>query len=211
MRYLTPLVALCLVWLVVTEARRCRTGGAPASPVDITLEPEQEVLETPLTREVLRGDRTFRVNFTHRYAISGEVLSASAYDWAWTSEFFDVDLGLVWGPEVEALKERYTFYQNARFLFWRSEGPVSDADRAYLTAHVGNQHLIPAEGRSALDRAIRSASEGDHVRLEGWLVTIEDDTGALVAKSSTRRDDDGGGACEIVWVERFQIGARSWE
>jgi hypothetical protein len=54
-RYLTPLVALCLVWLVVTEARRCRTGGAPASPVDITLEPEQEALETPLTREVLRG------------------------------------------------------------------------------------------------------------------------------------------------------------
>lgn len=210
MRRLHVVAALALVALVVTEARRCRAGGTAAVPPDPTAEPEQEALATPEDVVVRRGDRDFTVRKTHRYVISGEVVSAWTYDWAWTSDFYDVDLGLVWGPDYERLKEKLAFHQDGRWLFWRASEAVSDAERADIERHVGNQHLIPAEGRAALDRAIRSAEVGDHVRISGWLVEIRDPTGEVLARSSTRRDDTGNGACEIVWVDALRIGGKEW-
>lgn len=197
--------------VVASEARRCAIGGRPAPPVDVSVEPEQEAVEPPTVLTLRRDDRDFRLTFTHRYAVSGKVVSAWAYDWAWTSDFFDVDLGLIWGPRVDWLEEHFTFRQNARWLFWQTDRPVSAEERALVTRSMGNQHLIPAEGRSGLDRAIRSAEEGDLVRIEGWLVAIHDDAGLELARSSTRREDSGGGACEIVYVERFQKNGRLWD
>ena len=129
----------------------------------------------------------------------------------WTSQFFDVDLGLLWGPKSAWIEANFEFRQNARWLFWQTDLPIRDGDRALVTRSVGNQHLIPAEGISGLDRAIRSTEAGDLVRIEGWLVTITDDAGREVARSSRTRDDTGDGACEVVWVERFQKNGRLWE
>lgn len=211
MRRSHVLLAVIAAAIVASEARRCAVGGRSAAPVDISVEPEQEALAEPRVVTVRRNDRDFRVSLTHRYAISGKVVSAWTYDWAWTSDFFDVDLGLIWGPRVGWLEENFSFRQNARWLFWQTDREVSEEERAIVTRSIGNQHLIPAEGNSALDRAIRSAEEGDHVRIEGWLVVIHDDTGRELSRSSTRRDDTGGGACEIVYVERFQKNGKVWD
>lgn len=209
-RALYVLAALALVVIAVDEVRGCRRGGLPVPPPDPTSEPTQAELTPPEEVTVRRGDRDFVIHKTHTYAIAAKVVSATTYDLAWTNDFFDVDLGVVWGPRLAELEERLEFYQDHRWLFWRSSAPVSAADRAHIESHVGNQHLIPADGKPLLAAAIRSVEAGELVEIEGALVEILDPTGAVLARSSTSRGDTGGGACEIVWVERLRIGDEEW-
>jgi hypothetical protein len=185
--------------------RRPHSQEAEA-PVDVSAEPLQEAVDPPLVETVERGGHKFTLEKFFRYQVSGEVVSATSYDLTWTNDFFDVDLGLVWGPQLADLKHRYHFFQDGRWLFWRADGPVSDADRDYVTSHSGNEHLIPAEGNANLSKAIRWIRPKDRVRVSGYLVRIKDERGKVVALSSTSRHDTGGGACEIVWVDEVQIG-----
>lgn len=201
-------VALLLGWTAWHWGVQRPGGAVPGPTLDIRQEPFQEALAVPLGTVVERGGRRFLVEMTHRYEIQGRVLSAESYSVAWTSDFYDVDLGLLWGDRWEDLLERYRFHQDGRWLFWRTRDEVSDEERAYVTSHVANQHLIPREGSRRVDKAIRWADKGDLVRIRGYLVGILDDAGQEVARSSTVRSDSGNGACEIVWVEEIQIGGK---
>ena len=189
------------VWLRPWAAARADLPAVGAEPV-------QEPLDTPVSRTLSRGGQQYRVEQHHRYEVVGEVLSSETYALTFRSDFYDVDIGLIWGERVADLKDRYRFHQDGRWLFWRSSGPVSDEERAYITAHIGNHHVIPAEGRPQVARALRWADAGDVVRLTGFLVDIWDAQGQPVAQSSRSRDDSGNGACEIVWVDELQIGRR---
>lgn len=209
-RYLPALLVAIGVLYSLRGFRGCPTGGVEVAPLALGPEPFQEELATPETVTIEREGKTFHIRQTHRYRVVGEVLSASTYSLAFTNDFFDVDIGLAWGDHVEDLKSRYSFYQDNRWLFWRSSEPVSEADREDVTTHVGNQHIIPAEGHPSIDRAVRWAKEGDRVALEGFLVTILDSSWQPLARSSTRREDTGGGACEIVWLDTFQNGNTVW-
>jgi hypothetical protein len=198
-------------YLLYTEARDYPRGGHAAAPLALGDEPRQEELDKPIPVTVQRGGHTFFVIKTHRYALTAQVLSAHAYDWVWTSDFYDVDLGVAWGDQVRRLTDTYTFYQDARFLFWRSEGPVADAERDYLTTHVGNVHTLPAERKPQVGRALRSVRTGDRVSLDGYLVVIQDAGTNELARSSTVRTDTGNGACEVMWVDRLQVNDTVWE
>lgn len=207
-RLLYALVAILLLslawrWLWIRPA-----GGEHAPEVDVRREPLQKELEKPRVIRVERDGRVFQVQLTHEYEVSGLVLSRESYDLTWTNDFFDVDLGLIWGEDVEELRQKYKFHQDGRWLYWRSQGPVSELERARITQHIGNQHLIPREGSRRIAHAIRWVGKGDRVRIRGFLATILDSAWQPVARSSTRRDDTGAGACEIVWVEEIQIGGR---
>ncbi|MES2638363.1 MAG: hypothetical protein V4850_02745 [Myxococcota bacterium] len=210
-RWLPVLLVVIVGYLACEAVRDYPRGGRAAVPRSLGEEPTQEALDTPVPVTVRRGDRTFFVIKTHRFALTGQVLSAHAYDWVWTNDFFDVDLGLAWGDQVARLTEAYSFYQDARFLFWRSSGPVSAGERDYITTHVGNVHTIPAEGKPHVGRALRSVREGDLVSLEGFLVVIQDAGTNELARSSTVRTDTGGGACEVMWVDRLQVDDTVWE
>lgn len=206
MRRILPALGLASVLYLGWQAvRDWPVGGAAAPMLTLGEEPVQEELEQPEPRTVHRGDRTFFVILTHQYTITAKVVSQHAYDLVWTNDFFDVDLGLIWGDQVDRLEEQYTFYQDARWLFWRSSDHVSDAERAYITAHFGNVHTIPAEGNDEVGRALRSVRAGDLVSLSGYLVEVQDAGTNVVARSSRSRTDTGAGACEVMWVDRIQI------
>jgi hypothetical protein len=184
-------------------------GGRHVPPLTVGPTPVQEELPGPVDVPITRDGAAYTLRQTHHFRVVGEVLSASTYTFAFANDFFDVDLGLAWGTEVERLKSTYTFYQDHRWLFWRSAGPVSDAERATITASIGNEHLIPATPR--IDRAIRWADVGDIVAIEGSLVTVLGADGRVLTRSSTSRTDTGAGACEVIQVTRFQNGDTVWE
>jgi hypothetical protein len=210
-RWLTILAVVVVAWYTFTFVRDYPRGGRAVPPLSLGAEPVQEELPTPIPVTVQRGDRTFFIIKKHRYAITAEVLAAHAYDWVWTTEFYDVDLGLAWGDQVQRLTDAYSFYQDARFLFWRSDTQVSESERTYITTHVGNVHVLPAEGKAHVGRALRSARPADRVSLEGYLVEIQDAGTNVLATSSTVRTDTGNGACEVMWVDRVQINETLWE
>jgi len=178
---------------------------ASSHAVDVSGEPRQTALPSPEVVRVEFDGKSYLIEKHHRYEISGEVLSVETYNVAFKSEFFDVDLGVIWGPRVADLKQKYTFNQGGRWLFWSSKDPVSEDERRYITAHISNNHLIPAEGRRNLFKAVRWPSRGDKVRIAGYLVTIKNLSGGVAVASSTSRDDSGAGACEVIYVDEIQI------
>ena len=196
--------------LVLVSLWRWPRGGEAAPELALGEEPTQWELADAEDVPIERDGVAYTLVKTHRYRVVGEVLSSATYRVFFANDLYDVDLALAWGPEVEELKARFSFRQDARWLFWQSDTPVSDEERRWVTTHTGNQHLIPAEGRAELDKAIRWAEEGDLVAIEGWLVQIRGPDSRTLARSSTRRDDSGNGACEIVLVESFQNGGTVW-
>ncbi|MFH1810860.1 MAG: hypothetical protein ABIJ09_19115 [Pseudomonadota bacterium] len=184
--------------------RPSSSGAGPA--IDVTAEPRQEKLTVPERVTVRRDGRDFVIEKHHRYQVQGQVLSAATYNIAFATDFYDVDLGLIWGPRIDEFLGKYKFSQNGRYLFWRSPTmPPADEVQA-ITRSIGNNHLIPGDRNPNLDRALKWVSKGDRVRIDGYLVTIQDSDGRSLATSSTSRDDSGNGACEIVWVDEIQIG-----
>ena len=206
MRRLIPVtIAALVLYLAYTQIYMRPRAVARGEAVDVSGEPRQTALPSPGVVPVEFGGKGYLIEKHHRYEISGEVLSVETYNVAFKSEFFDVDLGLIWGPRVADLKQRYTFNQGGRWLFWNSKDPVSDDERCYITAHISNNHLIPAPGRRNLFKAVRWPGRGDKVRIAGYLVTIKNPSGGIAVASSTVREDSGAGACEVIWVEEIQI------
>jgi hypothetical protein len=194
-----------LVWFVVLP--RAWSSPAPA-PLSLDADPVQEPLEAAEPLTVERSGTRYLVHKQFAYEVQGEVLSASTYDVTWTNDFADVDLALLWGPKRDALKERFKFFQMGRWLFWRTETEPTPDERAEVTRHISNNHLIPAEGSGHLAWAFRRLSKGDQVRLKGSLVRIASPEGQTYAQSSTSRDDTCDGACEVVWVDELQVNGR---
>ncbi len=184
------------------------SASARGEAIDVTGEPRQNPLPSREKARMEFDGKRCIVEKHHRYEIAGEVLSIETYRVSFKSEFFDVDLGLIWGPRTAELKQKYRFEQAARWLIWRTKGPVSDAERRYITSHISNNHLIPAEGRRNLLKAIQWPGRGDKVRIVGYLVDIKDLSGRVIVASSTSRDDTGAGACEVIWVDEIQINGK---
>jgi hypothetical protein len=200
-RWLPAALLLAVAAWSVRGLRGFPLGGRDAPPLPLGPAPVQQALADPVDVPITRDRTAYTLRRTHTFRVVGEVLSASTYTLAFANDFFDVDLGLAWGAEVERLKSTYTFYQDHRWLFWRSSGPVSDTERATITASIGNEHLLPATPR--IDRAIRWAEVGDVVAIDGFLVTVLGADGRVLTRSSTSRTDTGAGACEVIEVTRF--------
>lgn len=209
-RYWAHIVVLFVAVMVVRKWVLLRPWPVDYSAPLPTTDPDplQEPLDEPDTVLMERGGQQYRVHRHHRYEVVGELLSSETYALTFRNPFYDVDMGLIWGPRIDDLKARYQFRQTGRWLIWRSNSPVSDEEQDYITAHIGNHHVIPAEGRREVSKALRWASAGDLVRLSGYLVDITDEHGHPVINSSRTRTDTGNGACEVVWVEEIQINHR---
>ena len=68
---------------------------------------------------------------------------------------------------------------------------------------LSNNHLLA--DRPEVQQAILSARPGDQVRLRGYLAEYRNPANGFFRGTSTTRRDRGQGACETVYVERFEV------
>jgi len=94
-----------------------------------------------------------------------------------------------------------SFSQSNRFYFWRYEGepPISRRD---IEIHSANMHMIPSS--RDMVRRIKTVKPGDTVRIRGYLVQAEGKDGWRW-RSSLSRDDTGNGACELIFIQEFDV------
>ena len=160
--------------------------------------PLQENLDgstSPLTK----GDYTIKP--LAKFALSARVLSRADYRWDTESKLVPVDLALGWGRMSDsAVLDRIDISQSARFYHWRvHEFPIPERE---IVESSANMHLIPAD--TIVQHEIERARAGDVVAFDGYLVEADAANGYRWISSLTR-SDSGAGACELVWVEHFDI------
>jgi hypothetical protein len=185
---------------------------------DLTASPlQQDTERQPFERE---GVKIFP---RASYVLSGKVVSRrDNHDpFAW---FIPVDACVVWGDFEHKLRG-VSIESHGRVCYVEWE---AGADGAYVMAHLSNNHLVPANPN--VRKALAHLDPGDEIQLRGFLVDLSlpvpvgaadvlaEAAGAATIqdqradwKTSLVRDDEGMGACETMWVESVQIGARLYE
>ena len=208
-RTLAILAAGCLLLYVLRHPIALRLlRHRPAPRPDISAEPAQVAdAKEPFTH--LAGGHRYRLTPRFHWDESARVVGERAYHFGAAAALLPEDLALAWGPIlVPPYAGKISYSQFSRFYFWRTKD--GSLDRATIVSHSANTHIIPATAR--LLSAIRCVSEGDDVRLEGWLVDAEGvDDPSFRWTTSTTREDEGPNSCETVYVTRLTINERVYE
>ncbi|HTR02483.1 MAG TPA: hypothetical protein VMN82_04740 [Thermoanaerobaculia bacterium] len=180
---------------------------ATARP-DVSGEPVQTA-EERAPFEHAAGRERYRIVPRYRWDESARVVGEEPYRFGAAGSLIPKDLALAWGPLLAPpYAGRVSFSQGARFFFWRTKD--ASLDRGTIVSHCANTHVIPATSRLA--RALGGVSEGDDVRLEGWLVDVEGISDPSFRwTTSTTRTDEGPNSCETVYLERLTINERVYE
>lgn len=149
-----------------------------------------------------KGDITIKPLAT--FALSARVLGRADYHWDTESQLARTDLALGWGRMSDsAVLDKVEISQSTRFYFWRvQEFPIPERE---IIESSANMHLIAAD--RDVERAIGRVRVGDVVTFDGYLVEADWPNGYKWVSSLTRADS-GAGACELVWVEHFEIAPR---
>lgn len=162
--------------------------------------------QQPVQTDTEAGPFKYREAYSIRpladFQIEARVLSRKRYRMDRPARISPVDLALGWGPmSDDAVLSHLRIWQSGRWFRWRynKELPIP---RQEIEHNAANMHLIPANRR--IDRAIKSARPGDIVRFQGHLVKVNAEDGFRWLSSLTRTDV-GDGACEVVFVQDFEV------
>ncbi len=188
-----------------------RNKGVLPNPNQMVSEVLRQPIQSVTTRDpftfTYRGS-SYDVDPQADYEISGVVVThnnvSGIGDAYHTSDSVDMkDLCVVWGSNV--LNDNY---QSIAYSSEPWTCVIFTPDRAvwerFFADELSNNHLLAAD--ESVQERIRSARIGDQIRLRGMLVNYSPAGHPdIVRKSSLVRDDTGNGACEVVFVEEFEI------
>jgi len=190
------LVGLLLVvglvrWCSGTRAVSYGPGVmAPDEPVQVNLSGQSTFIH-----------EGFFITPVAEFEVHARVLSRKDYRRDGGAVISPVDLALGWGRmSDESVYGQLTIRQIKRFYIWRTrQMPIP---RREIEVSSANMHMIPASRE--IERTMKRVRKGDLVRFNGKLVNVEG-PGGFRWRTSTTRTDTGNGACELVFVESFEI------
>ena len=195
-----PLIAALLVVVALIAAARDWADRAISQPPGVLApaEPLQRDIEAP----VFTLDR-YRLRTRARFAVKARVLSGERYRLARGAHLMPRDLALGWGIMSDSnTLDSLSITQSDRWYYVKARGDRLPIPSEMITTNSANMHLIAANPTIA--RLIDHVRVGEIVEFEGMLVDVEMPNGALW-RTSLSRTDTGAGACETVYVERFDI------
>ena len=177
-------------------------------------------LEEPVQTELKKTDETgtsfkkagYDVDVTYLYKYDIDALVVSTHDYPGIGiqdQLSPRDLGVAWGKVAELNTTiDFQWRQGGRFLFWNIDDPddyatIGGAEGMHCCS---NNHIIPAD--STVKKQLKKVQKGDHIKVHGYLVSIEGDKSSLRTftwNSSTSRLDEGDGACEVIYTTSIEI------
>lgn len=144
----------------------------------------------------------FQITRKASFEIRARVLSKELYYLNRAADLSPIDLALGWNVMSDsAVLEQIDISQSGRWYRTKYELPPPISEQQIIS-NSSNMHMIPA--RKAIERSLKKLREGDIVRLRGYLVDVDHDSG-WYWRSSMSRTDTGDGACELVYVESISI------
>jgi len=171
----------------------------------VELGPGVKVVEAPLQQK-LSGDDSFSFNGYQitrlaSFDLQAKILSKKSYSLGRESDLSPVDLALGWqNMSDEAVLSQIDISQSNRWYRWRVQDfPIP---RKEIETQSANMHLVPAN--ELVEDMIDLAKQGQIIEFTGALIRV-DAGNNWHWQSSLSRDDTGAHACELVYVESFNI------
>lgn len=199
------LIVVSAICLLVSFWNRNNLPGNVEYVAAVDTEPTQTPTgQSPFT--VTFNDIEYRVEPEYDYDITGMVVSYRHHDHDYSrmhrlakDHLNMLDVCVVWGNNTKAPLQQLKFWNG---LFTCN---VSTRDRAAWEAfdmqQLSNNHLLSDD--EFIRRQVKAINIGDQIRVRGYLASYTGPAGKR--GTSITRTDTGDGACETLYIERFDI------
>jgi len=171
----------------------------------VELGPGVKVAEAPIQKSLSGEDsfafKGYQITRLASIEIKAKILSKTAYSLGQESDLSPVDLALGWqNMSDESVLSQIDISQSNRWYHWRVQNfPIP---RKEIETQSANMHLVPAN--ELVEDMIDMAKQGQIIEITGALIRV--DAGENWRwQSSLSRDDVGAHACELVYVDSFNI------
>lgn len=171
-----------------------------------------EPIQTAVTAAVFEYNRlgkTFWVEPTHNYEISGVVVSKNHMKSLLDPHYIKYDARIqdfciVWGENAQSGVMDRVSVRNSNFTCHLFTDNQADWE-AFNMDQLANNHLLASDPNTI--KTLKRIEVGDQVTLRGQLANYYHDAELtqLVRKTSTIRTDTGNGACETFFVTEAKI------
>ncbi|OQX94507.1 hypothetical protein B6I21_09375 [candidate division KSB1 bacterium 4572_119] len=189
---LPGVLILIFIYLLIPEKKISHGPGIIAAQV-----PQQVNLQNQ--KSFLHNN--FWVTPLAKFSVEARVLSKNWHRFNRYRKIVPVDLALGWGKmSDESILKEFKIYQRGMKYYWSSK--TMPIPRKEIISHSANMHIIPANEQ--IRKKMKKIRRGHHIKIRGYLVKIRGKNGKNWGSSMTRTDW-GNGACELVWVEHFEI------
>ena len=171
----------------------------------VELGPGVKVSVAPLQHDLKQADsfqfKGYQITPLAEFQLKAKVLARESYFLGRESDLSPVDFALGWQKmSDEDIVDKIDISQSGRWYRWRvEEFPIP---RQAIETQSANMHLIPAN--DLVEDMIGLAKQGQIIELSGYLIRADADDG-WHWQSSLTRNDTGSRACELIYVESFQI------
>ena len=198
-------IVISFLWLLVSFWNRNELPASIDYVADIADEPRQTKTDRR-SFEAVWDNVGYRVDPEYDYDLVGMIVSFRHHDensrmHRLADDHLNMlDVCVVWGNNTSGAQLDKIDFWNGIFtcnVKTRDQAAWESFDMYQLS----NNHLISDD--DFIRDQVRKVKVGDQVRIQGVLASYESPGG--LRGTSTTRTDTGDGACETIYVDRFQI------
>ena len=198
-------IVISFLWLLVSFWNRNELPGSIDYVADIANEPRQTTTDRRSFEAVWDGVG-YRIDPEYDYDLVGMIVSFRHHDensrmHRLADDHLNMlDVCVVWGNNASGAQLDKIDFWNGIFtcnVKTRDQAAWESFDMYQLS----NNHLISDD--DFIRDQVRKVKVGDQVRIQGVLASYESPGGRR--GTSTTRTDTGDGACETIYVDRFEI------
>jgi hypothetical protein len=200
------LIIASFVGLLVSFWNRNELPGNIDYVPEVQTEPKQSAT-SKLAFDVAFNDVGYRVEPEYDYDITGMIVSYRHHDdnsrmHRLANDHLNMlDVCVVWGNNTSTAQlDKLEFWNGIFTCNVRTSDQV--AWDSFDMNQLSNNHLISDNDR--VRDQVKGIKIGDQIRVRGYLVGYSS-AGVGKRGTSTTRTDTGDGACETIYVERFDI------
>ena len=200
------LIVSSSLWLIVSFWNRNDIPADINFMPQIAAEPAQQQTKKAAF-SVTWEDVEYRVEPQYEYDLYGMIVSYRHHDGnsrmhLQSNDHLNMlDVCVVWGENATGDHLRKLDYWNGIFTC-NVKTRDNDAWAAFDMNKLSNNHLLSND--EFIRDQVMDVQIGDQIRVRGWLASYGSEGGGKRG-TSTVRTDTGNGACETIFVDRFEI------
>ena len=112
------------------------------------------------------------------------------------------DICVIWGQNAKTgVYEKGKYKSGSWTCYWRFKS--GEAWSQFSESQIANNHLITSD--PTIQNQIRNVRIGDQVHIKGYLADYKNENTGWKRETSMTRKDTGNHACEVVYLEEFEV------